>query len=457
MSKKPNAPTIALISDIHGNLPALEAVMSDMQRHDAEVVWNLGDMLGYAPFPNEVLDTLRAAEAISIIGNYDQKVLAFAEKRKRWKKRKPAAKYAAFHWNDTHLSEKNRAYLASLPEQVRCQFGHFEALLVHGSPVSVSEALGDDTPEDRLTELAETAQADLVVCGHSHEPFVRRVGRCWFVNPGSAGRPEGGDWRASYATLSLGRAGVEIELRRVAYDIERVARGVHAAGLPTAFIDVFRQAKSLDQLWADRTDVPGGRGDRDKALATVLSLAERCQYEREHTHQVTKLALELFDGLKELHQMGTEERFWLQCGSLLHDIGWSEGRRGHHKTAMRLILADPRLTLFRRERQIVALVARYHRKALPSSRHKPFSSLGSADQRRVRVLAGLLRIADGLDRSHEAAVETIRCRVFDKKVVLFCRGRGTMAAEAAATTKKADLFRETFGLELVLRFQSHSK
>ncbi len=459
MNRKKKPTTIALISDIHGNLPALEAVFRDIQRRCASDIWNLGDMLGYAPFPNKVLAALREVGAVSIIGNYDQKVLAFAEKRNKWKKRKPPAKYAAFHWNDMYLRDENRVFLASLPEQIRRPFGGLTALLVHGSPVSIDEALSSDTPENRLVELAEIARADLVVCGHSHEPFVRHVGPCWFVNPGSVGRPEGGDWRASYATLNLGKTGIEVEFHRVAYDIERVARGVHAAGLPREFINVFRQAKSLDQLWAKEADVLGGlgKGDNDKVLGTVLALAERCHYDCAHTHQVTKLALELYDGLSDLHKMGSKERFWLQCGSLLHDIGWFEGRQGHHKAAMRLIMADRELTLPRRDRQIVALVARYHRKALPSSQHEYFADLSPADQHCVCVLASFLRIADGLDRSHCGAVEGLQCQVSDKKVVLKCEGYGTLAVELAAVTKKADLFQATFQRELVVQLQNSRK
>lgn len=450
--KKKKPATIALISDIHGNLPALEAVLYDMTHRDAQVVWNLGDMLGYAPFPNEVIAKLKAIGAVNVIGNYDRKVLAFAEKRRQWKKRKPAAKYAAFHWNDMHLLDESRAFLASLPEQVRCPFGDLEALLVHGSPASIDELLGAETPDLRLAELAELAQVDLVVCGHSHEPFVRRVGHCWFVNPGSVGRPEGGDWRASYAMMHLAKEGVEVELRRVAYDVERVARAVHAAGLPTAFVEVFRQAKSLDRLWREADALPDRAKECDNAvLRTVLALAERCHFEAEHTHQVTKLALEIFDGLKDLHQMGSMERFWLQCGSLLHDIGWVDGQQGHHKTAMRLIMADPELALQRQERQIVALVARYHRKALPSDKHKYFMNLSGTDRHRVRVLAGILRVADGLDRSHSREVQRVRCHVSDKEVVIICEGHGPLEAELAAARKKADLLQDVFQRPLVVR------
>jgi putative phosphoesterase len=438
---------IALLSDVHGNLPALEAVLADAARNDAGAVWNLGDFLGYAPFPNEVIEALRAAQASNIVGNYDLKVLAFARKKEKWKRKKAREKYIAFEWNHKHLSDDSRGFLASLPEQRKLEAGGLTALLVHGSPASLKELLHTNTPRRRFQELAEMAGVDVVVCGHSHEAFVRRESGTWFVNPGSVGRPEGGDWRASYALLEFADGDLRVGHRRVAYDIERVAQAVHAAGLPDDFVDVFREAKSLDELW-ERTggnesaqqSEPAHKGVPD----AVLALARSCDYEREHTHQVTKLALQIFDELEGLHQMGSQERFWLQCGALLHDIGWMEGPQGHHKTALRLILADPRLPWSLREREIVGLIARYHRKALPRERDKHFSTLSRADQHRVRVLAGMLRVADGLDRSHLSVVRRVSCDVTDARIACVCDAEGPAVVEVETASKKADLLEQVF-------------
>ena len=105
------------------------------------------------------------------------------------------------------------------------------------------------------------------------------------------------------------------------------------------------------------------------ALEAVLALARKCNYEREHTHQVEKLALQLFDQLVELHHLGGQERFMLRCGALLHDIGWIEGKQGHHKTALRIIMENAALPFDFRDKSIIALLARYHRKALPKEQH----------------------------------------------------------------------------------------
>ena len=452
MARKKRSKTIALLSDVHGNLPALEAVLEDAAHRQIAEIWNLGDMLGYGPFPNEVLGRLREVAKVNIVGNYDRKVLDFARKRDKWKRKKPPAKFIAFQWNDAHLDAAGRDFLTLLPEQARRTVGGFDVLLVHGSPASIDELLGSDTPNQRLRELARFAQADIVVCGHSHEAFVRHVEEVWFVNPGSVGRPEAGDWRASYALLEFSDGGLKVGHRRVPYDIDRVARAVHAAGLPGEFIDVFRKGKSLDQLRDDGETADGTHeAQSDKRLEAVLALATDCQYEREHTHQVTRLALEIFDALQEAHRMGPEERFRLHCAALLHDIGWVEGPQGHHKTAMKLIVSDPRLPFRRSERQMIALIARYHRKALPDVRHKYYGNLTDAEQHCVRVLAGILRVADGLDRSHNRVVRSVQCRVSDRRIVMTCDVRGPADAELAAAEKKADLFQEAFGRPLELK------
>ena len=109
------------------------------------------------------------------------------------------------------------------------------------------------------------------------------------------------------------------------------------------------------------------------ALEAVLALAKKCNYEREHTHQVEKLALQIFDQLVELHHLGGQERFMLRCGALLHDIGWIEGQKGHHKTALRIIMENTALPFDFRDKSIIALLARYHRKALPAGTAYIFS------------------------------------------------------------------------------------
>ena len=186
------------------------------------------------------------------------------------------------------------------------------------------------------------------------------------------------------------------------------------------------------------------------ALEAVLALARKCNYEREHTHQVEKLALQLFDQLVELHHLGNQERFMLRCGALLHDIGWIEGKQGHHKTALRIIMENTALPFDFRDKSIIALLARYHRKALPKEQHTYFRDLDAKDQNIVRVLSGILRVADGLDRTHQSKVKDISCRAGRKQISLTCRSVESLESEFAAARDKAELFEQVFARKLVM-------
>lgn len=182
----------------------------------------------------------------------------------------------------------------------------------------------------------------------------------------------------------------------------------------------------------------------EEILDAAGAFARRCRYEEGHSRQVTRLALELFDGLRPLHGLGGEERLLLQCAGLLHDIGWMEGQKAHHKTSLRLILSEGLMPLDERERSIVGSVARYHRKALPDEEHGHFAALSEADRQVVRVLAGVLRVADGLDRTHTDAVRALRAEIGPDAVVIRCRSAAAPWAEFETARKKGDL------LELVL-------
>lgn len=446
---------IALLSDVHGNLPALAAVLDDAAGDGAKEVWYCGDFLGYAPFPNEVVQKLREAKAVSVIGNYDLKVLGFPQRQESWKHKKTPEKYAAFEWNYEHLSQDTNIYLESLPQQVTVQANGVTALLVHGSPDSIDEHLGSNTPQTRFEELAGASKADLIACGHSHEAFVKKVKGTWFVNPGSVGRPEGGDWRAAYALLEFTGREPKVEHRRVEYDIDSVVRAIREAGLPDSFADVLRRGRNLQQLqeadhMSEKTPTIT-RAEARSALDAVVAFARDCNDEREHTHHVTELAIELFDQLRDLHGMGPQERLSLQYGALLHDIGWMEGGKGHHKTSLRLILEEPSLPFDSRQRRIVGLIARYHRRAMPNDRHKYFNRLSPEDQHRVRVLAAILRVADGLDCTHARAIHGVTCNVSSQEIRIACDASGSADNEMAAAEEKADLMESVFNRRCVVK------
>jgi exopolyphosphatase/pppGpp-phosphohydrolase len=189
-------------------------------------------------------------------------------------------------------------------------------------------------------------------------------------------------------------------------------------------------------------------------LKAVTNLAQTCDYEAVHTHQVTFLALRLFDDLQGLHKLGQQERFWLQYASILHDIGWFEGWHGHHKTALRIILNTPLLPFDHKERLIIGSIARYHRKALPDPhQHDHFATLTHAEQDLVRKLSACLRLADALDRTHCNRVKNLNCSITPKKIVVQCDVETQPIEEAEAAQAKCDLLQLVFKRKIILEWK----
>ena len=166
-----------------------------------------------------------------------------------------------------------------------------------------------------------------------------------------------------------------------------------------------------------------------------------------HVRQVATLAVRLFDQLSGFHGLGSAERDWLEAAALLHDVGWSIARdgKGHHKESARLISSAVWSALEVREVAIIAQTARYHRKSLPDLSHEEFVALDEGDRQIVNRLAGILRIADGLDRQHLAKVATVQVQASQTFVTVIAMGTGDLAAELAAAAKKADLAERVYG------------
>ncbi len=170
--------------------------------------------------------------------------------------------------------------------------------------------------------------------------------------------------------------------------------------------------------------------------------------EPSHAEQVCRLALQLFDQLHELHQLGEAERVLLEAAALLHDIGWSVSGTKHHKHAARLIGEHPWKNASPLEVLQIAALARYHRKAHPSSSHRILGQLDAEHLETVRRLAALLRVADGLDRSHGDRVRRIRARLQEDRCTLLLQSDGPCSLDIWGAQRKRQLWEEVFGLRL---------
>lgn len=241
----------ALISDIHANLPALTAVLKDIAtRQHVDATYHLGDLVGYAPWPDEVISALRAAEITGVAGNYDSTV-ATAYKHcgcRSENAEQEALAHQSFEWTLQHTSEESKRFLRGLPFRmdIRPFGGHLSdptIRLVHGNHVLNTVYVTEDRTDDFLTRMAESMSAksgDVICFGHTHKPWHRAVGGVHFVNTGSVGRPKDGDPRAGYVLLIVNESGAAVEFIRVAYDVEEAARGILASDLPGEFAEFLR-------------------------------------------------------------------------------------------------------------------------------------------------------------------------------------------------------------------------
>lgn len=240
---------IVLTSDIHGNLPALEAVLRHAREQGAgETILNLGDLTGYGPEPEKVVFWAQHSNVISLQGDYDKKVLSKKHRKERWARVNNADKRLMFAWTYDSLSKKSRKFLKSLPEKRSFVFNNLRILMTHTSPDPESQYLDSETSLKRLGELADQVDVDVVLFGHSHRAFVRTVNDVSFINPGSVGRLDDGDPRGSYALLDITDGKLQTQLFRVPYNITAAVQALRQKGLPDVFCQVIRQGLNYDDI-----------------------------------------------------------------------------------------------------------------------------------------------------------------------------------------------------------------
>jgi putative phosphoesterase len=217
---------IAVFSDIHGNIFALEAVLQDIARERVEKVVCLGDLVGYNPFPNEVVERIRSLAIPTIMGNYDQGVgfeledcgCAYRSEEER------ARGHISLEWSKKTVTAENKAFLRELLPRYEIQVGDFQLLFVHGSPRRINEYLFPDRPDESFRHIMSAEKANVLICGHTHLPFVRTIDAFTVVNDGSVGLPKDGDWRAAWALMCLDET-LKVEIRRTPYARENLKEG----------------------------------------------------------------------------------------------------------------------------------------------------------------------------------------------------------------------------------------
>jgi putative phosphoesterase len=247
--------SVAVISDIHGNSLAFEAVLEDIYQRGVDATYCLGDLVGYGPDPNGVVDAIRAQGIPTLAGNYDDGV--------GWERGDCGCYYAtpdarrigdaSYAFTVATVTDDRKAFLRGLPPGRHIHVGAASVHLVHGSPRKINEYLMRNRDERTFLRIAEAEDDDVLVFGHTHEQWHRQYRDVLFVGVGSVGRPKDGDPRAMYTVLRAPEEGagslaaepgsgpVEVEAVRVSYDVEATARAVVAAGLPVELADSLRR------------------------------------------------------------------------------------------------------------------------------------------------------------------------------------------------------------------------
>jgi predicted phosphodiesterase len=254
---------IALFSDIHANLPALEAMFKDMDEKNPDALYCLGDLVGYNIWPNEIIREIRKRKIPTIAGNYDFGVgrssgdCGCAYKTEDDKN----MGNQSIALTNQLIGAEERNYLRTLPAHIQLEYqlnnDRLFLLMVHGSPRKINEYLFEDRDESSMIRIMESSHADIMFFGHTHKPYHRifeyeTEGKKAYrhaINLGSVGKPKDGDPRGCYVMMHISeqsskfdKASIQVEFVRVAYDVEKAAKAVEDSVLPDAYADMLRKA-----------------------------------------------------------------------------------------------------------------------------------------------------------------------------------------------------------------------
>ena len=244
---------ILLISDIHANFIALEAVASRFPPEGFDLIINGGDTLVYGPFPNQTIDWLRHHKAVSILGNTDSHVITLLDGN-TFKKPRKAEKRIMYGWTAAALSKENIHWLRNQPlsreitNAASPQHGPQKPIIAmhHGSPADPDEFLFATTPACRFQQLAQLVASPLVTIGHSHQQFQAEAGGVTFVNPGSTGRMFDGKISAGCAVITLKKNNFSVVLHRIPFSAAAVAEEFRTQRLPEIYSEMALRGRKLN-------------------------------------------------------------------------------------------------------------------------------------------------------------------------------------------------------------------
>jgi putative phosphoesterase len=235
---------IAIFGDIHGNIEALNTAYDAAVSAKAEKIYHLGDLGGYAPFVNEVVDFLVDHDIQGVQGNYDETV-ANDREHCGCKSENPVQEEMAnrsFIWTKQHATQKTKDYLRTLPISISLSVEGRKVILFHATPRKNNLYWYEERPEKFFLEMAEKVDAEVMIYGHTHKPYWKNINGKVFINAGSVGKPKDGDPRTCVTLLDITKDNVNVEFLRITYDVQKTAEAIVSSGLPPYFADKLREA-----------------------------------------------------------------------------------------------------------------------------------------------------------------------------------------------------------------------
>lgn len=234
---------LAVFADVHSNIEALKVVLKDIKGQDVDRIFCAGDLVGYAPFPNEVIDLIKKENILTVMGNYDDgvgnmRIICGCDYKDEQAQRLGEQSIA---WTKAETTEENKEFLRNLPEKIRFNTDKYRGLIVHGSPRRLNEYLYEDIEEDYFLQMLEDYKADILICGHTHKPYFKAfAGNKFVINVGSVGKPKHGNPNSVYALIEVDNT-VSVQFKEVIYDYEVTTRAIEDSTLPNEFADLVRK------------------------------------------------------------------------------------------------------------------------------------------------------------------------------------------------------------------------
>ena len=236
---------ITVIGDIHGNKYALDCVLLHINNRDVDVIVSTGDLVGYLPYPNEVIDLIREHKIMVVQGNHD-KVIAESRKinldeinRMSTPEIHKSASAAFTNWC---ITNENREFLKNLCSKLVFECGDKKVVVVHGSPMRIDEYLYEE--EEHLAQVSELISEDVIICGHTHIPYFKQVHGKYFINAGSVGKPKHGDSQGTYVIVEIKKGTVSCSIEEVEYDVNQMMQDIeNHPMISDSLVDQLRQGK----------------------------------------------------------------------------------------------------------------------------------------------------------------------------------------------------------------------